>query len=73
MTKTVVVQITGDEAAVNAVIKKHSNLMDNLAKFANDNHPGLINSIKTSSNTVTVVKEGVVFDKDPSGALVLKP
>jgi hypothetical protein len=74
MTKSVTILITGStKAAVDAVAKRIVNTTDNIANWANTNQPGLIDSIKASSQDVTVAITKVEMTKDANGVLVVKP
>jgi len=74
MTKAVTILITGStEAAVSAVAKRFVNTTDNIAAWANTNHNGLIDSIKSSTQDVTIAVTKVQLAKDASGNLVVIP
>ena len=71
MTKLVTVLISGNtQAAVDATARRFVNTTDNVVNWANINHKGLIDSVTSSTQDVTVVKTKAEFIKDANGDLV---
>jgi len=73
MIKSVTIVINAStEQAAKAIANRIVNTVDNLAEWANTNHPGLVDSIVARTQDVTVVSTKTEFIKDANGTLVVQ-
>lgn len=68
---TIIINATTEQAA-KMVANRIVNTIDNVAAWANTNHPGLVDSITARTQDVTVALTKVEFVKDGAGNLVVQ-
>jgi len=74
MTKSVSILIDAStQQAANAVANRIISTMNNVATWANTNQTGLVNSITSRTQDVTIVATKSTFAKDVNGDLVIVP
>jgi hypothetical protein len=74
MTKSVSITITATtEAAARATAQRVINTLNNVATWANTNHPSLVTDITARTQDVTVAVTKSQFIQDVDGNLVIVP